>query len=116
MTEAIEMKPCPFCNGKAWLRFNDTADYKEHWEWCCGCDFKNKCPVEPFATNKDKAKCIEEWNTRPTPLHSGSVKEQLTQLLLNEMVNPVNMSPWKEGLNTGLLRAIAIVKDFYHDQ
>lgn len=51
-----------------------------------------------------------------TPPHSGSVSEQLTQLLLNEMVNPVNFSPWKEGLNAGLLRAIAIVRDFYHDQ
>lgn len=70
-TEAIELKPCPFCNGVAELVeyampaggpcfYYSCAD-----EHCQGC----ATPLDKCARRSDAAK---QWNTRPTPPLSGS--------------------------------------------
>ena len=55
-----ELKPCPFCGGKAWL--NGTimwSDLSKRFSvFCC------ECRVETPRTSHTKEEAIEAWNRR----------------------------------------------------
>ena len=54
-----DLKPCPFCGGKA----SSVEDYGHSSAWEVGC-FNGVCRVEPHVWEKTKAEAIAAWNTR----------------------------------------------------
>ena len=48
----MELKPCPFCGGRATLEGNDYF-----WVECTSCDAMTR-------GSEDKQKAIEAWNRR----------------------------------------------------
>lgn len=52
-----ELKPCPFCGGKAYMKDNGNG----HYSVAC-----QDCFIET-GNEKGKCKAIKEWNTRYTP-------------------------------------------------
>lgn len=47
-----ELKPCPFCGGKA-----ELSNYTHYWIGCKDCWVETKC-------YKSKEEAIEAWNRR----------------------------------------------------
>ena len=69
-----ELKPCPFCGGKAelWLEFEPYEDeytYDERNLWHCGCKY---CGIDA-QTYWEEQWAIDAWNTR-TPKERGEEK------------------------------------------
>ena len=60
-----ELKPCPFCGGKA-RYFMDTLVYgpPQHIAYC------TKCGGRTHGLDS-KEEAIESWNKRPNPWHTG---------------------------------------------
>ena len=62
--EETELKPCPFCGGKATLIKSKTI-FTFADSFCVSCDEDNDCYVRtrtPFRLSKDEA--ISIWNRR----------------------------------------------------
>lgn len=56
-----ELKPCPFCGGKAYTHQKDPYPYS-YVQWSVGC---MPCGVVMSRhVMKDKATATEQWNTR----------------------------------------------------
>lgn len=51
-----ELKPCPFCGGKAIVDMDEYCCWDWH-AWCFNCN----CDVGHYATEEE---AIEAWNTR----------------------------------------------------
>lgn len=64
-TEAIELKPCPFDGGEAYI--SGSGDFLG----CYSCGAMVSCETIDVS--------IKEWNTRPTPPLSGSVGDKQTK-------------------------------------
>lgn len=59
-----ELKPCPFCGGKAELFDNSkdfTADFKRYF---IRCKEKKCAMIVAFEVNTDKQQTINQWNRR----------------------------------------------------
>ena len=62
-----ELKPCPFCGGKAAIRTSTTNTIPKHARAYCYC---KKCLSigRPFDDDEDDGTCVfkavEAWNTR----------------------------------------------------
>lgn len=65
-----ELKPCPFCGGKAELtKFDDDS-------WDVVCDNENCNRVVMTTLTHTKERAIELWNNRPFPWHTGTPIEE----------------------------------------
>ena len=56
-----EVKPCPFCGGKADVIENTGRPKRERQRFhvCC-----SQCTIGQFVWNDDREKAISAWNTR----------------------------------------------------
>lgn len=66
---APELKPCPFCGGKAevWTTAAYSADSAEHVIGCKACEVYMPF-ANVFSSRTPDAVYIAAWNTRATPL------------------------------------------------
>jgi ssDNA-binding Zn-finger/Zn-ribbon topoisomerase 1 len=74
MTSNTELKPCPFCGGKA-------VEHEQQGGFIVACSSANKCAFSPSHWTKDKRKHrrnIAAWNTR------ASLETELAQLRSGE--------------------------------
>ena len=62
-----ELKPCPLCEGEAYIRTVGEVAYIE----CADCH----CQTE-YVNPKEIDKIIQTWNTRPNPWHTGTPTEE----------------------------------------
>lgn len=101
-----ELKPCPYCKGKA------TIDLDDSWVFCEDCGFGIEIVEPSFPTIET---LIEHWNTRPIEdTLNAQIKEQgeLIEKLagaINKTFNfSVNLKPASEydGRQIGKLSAI----------
>lgn len=54
----VELKPCPFCDGEAYLK----EKYNRHFEHCFSVECKNDCVINMNYYLAEYA--IKKWNTR----------------------------------------------------
>jgi hypothetical protein len=64
-----ELKPCPFCGGKATINFD--AQLEPFGIWCPGCHMLVKfTKVKPVGKNEKFGRCMDDiaeaWNRRAT--------------------------------------------------
>lgn len=77
-----ELKPCPFCNGRAELKHYIIKGYEPGRVYYVECSKCGQTVVKGrFITtgHSDKwaiNKAIEAWNTRPDPWHTGIPTEE----------------------------------------
>lgn len=59
-----DLKPCPFCGDEAHLIYHGFLTPADIYEdmWSCECA---ACGASLKIDHMDKARCTEEWNTRP---------------------------------------------------
>jgi Lar family restriction alleviation protein len=78
--EAVELKPCPFCGGKAEFYLVQTGDGKDwHYLECAQCE-----AMGPRAKYSDHGIAIKNalavaWNTRATPATLRALSERLAE-------------------------------------
>jgi len=53
MQKNTKLLACPFCGSEPYIAQN-------YGDWYVGCN----CPIEPAASDYDKERAIELWNTR----------------------------------------------------
>ena len=53
----MELKPCPFCGGKA-------VCYQESGRWLVECAITNACDIHPEADAETKEEATKKWNRR----------------------------------------------------
>lgn len=59
-----ELKPCPFCGGKAKVRSEDRKKGKAYWVYCAE-PIETGCDVRPVTCRFDTLKkAVEAWNRR----------------------------------------------------
>jgi len=73
---SVELKPCPFCGGKADYSKIDTSETVpfgtvQHFITC-----KNNCLEGLYARGNTKEEAISKWNSRPSPWHTGVPTEE----------------------------------------
>ena len=69
MNNAVELKPCPFCGGKAdahtWEEPMADNDEVFAGAYCTGCGAQISSPVSPFESPATVLEnCILAWNRR----------------------------------------------------
>lgn len=90
-----ELKPCPFCGGKAEIeRSLPTGFDGEEWYYIYCSRAKesrgNKCHANPViskAGENAKERVIEAWNTRPNPWHTGTPTDEGWYLVAYECIH-----------------------------
>jgi len=72
--EKIELKPCPFCGGRAEIKGGLTVmrdetgsyDSEVYWVECAGSEDVEPCGYKPCEIESDSFEgAAEHWNTRP---------------------------------------------------
>ena len=57
-----DLKPCPFCGGKAWKTVWRNADLKPMYQISCP---NEECSIQPFTDYwVDEDYVVREWNRR----------------------------------------------------
>ena len=64
-----ELKPCPFCGGKAGINIFPYGVYVQCLEWGCGAEVKDEldcCVWDTVEQARENhlSKAIEKWNRR----------------------------------------------------
>lgn len=72
MKDFIDLKPCPFCGGKAYI-----VDGGKDYSFFAGCS--NCCSYTEFFKTKDEA--LAAWNTRPVEDAQASEIKRLRESL-----------------------------------
>lgn len=105
-----ELKPCPFCNGRAELKHYTIEGYEPdrmYYVECSKCGqtvvhgkFDTTYHSDKWAINK----AITVWNKRPNPWHTGTPTEDGTFLVLwkdtDEPMRRFSVLHWNEYNNT----------------
>ena len=90
-----QLKPCPFCGGKASAYSECKTTYSpEYWHICCD---NNGCPVESFLDNiyPTEAEAADIWNTRHIQEGSVLVNRENLKLLLGNYVRVTQVPRYK---------------------
>ena len=57
-----ELKPCPFCGGKAWKTTCRNAELKPMYQISCP---NEECNIQPYTNySTDEETLVKEWNRR----------------------------------------------------
>lgn len=105
-----ELKPCPFCGGKAELIRRSSESPYNHGVWCRSC----RCRT---SFEKSENEAIEAWNTR-RPMER--IVEQLESKKIKHDINAESKIQWDleccNAYNNGIADAIEIVKKEVRDE
>jgi len=81
--EEIELKPCPFCGGEAYIKAeSDSFSTVQYVARCKNCLVEVRIDIDMTKSFKyNRQKVTEAWNHRPSPWHKGTPTENGWYLL-----------------------------------